>query len=250
MNGNGCAGSMARGVSTGNTRSMNHASNQILSSSDSALGLAQHDPGLTHLCQQFGPDALLVGHQCSAPNGDFRQLLGRRAAVGRGMREPGLCLTNQPGNADRIELVQVRRADRQEPQAFQQRVAGIFRLLQHAMVEVEPGEFAVDEALGTEVRAGLGSRRWLEHNRCGRVGVRCHAISPVFACTLTQSGERGRGVHGQLCQLSRRQHSGSTARAGYISEPAPATIGSLMTPACPALDWRRTASERLSFEGG
>ena len=82
MNGNGCAGSIASGVSTGNTRSMNQASSQIRSSSDIALASHSTIPAVAHLGQQLGPDALLVGDQGIAAHRDLGQLLRRRAAVG------------------------------------------------------------------------------------------------------------------------------------------------------------------------
>ena len=59
-----------------------------------------------------------------------------------------LACADQPGDADRVELVEVGGADRDEAQPLQQRMARVLRLLQHTRVEVEPGQFAVDEAAG------------------------------------------------------------------------------------------------------
>ena len=78
----------------------------------------------------------------------------------------GLGLADQAGDADRVEFIQVGGADRQEAHAFQQRVAGVLRLLHHAVVEVEPGEFAVDEPVRA-VGRDLGWHRRAGPGRCG-----------------------------------------------------------------------------------
>ncbi len=159
MNGNGCAGSIASGVSTGNTRSMNQASSQFTSSADSSLRLAHLDAGLAQQAAQFAPDPLLLGEQRLGAELDLGELLRRRAAVGRDRGDAGLGLADQAGDAHRIELVQVGGADRDEAQPFQQRMARVLRLLQHAVVEVEPGQLAVDEAVGA-VRRDRGRVGW------------------------------------------------------------------------------------------
>ena len=144
------------------------------------VGLAQHDPGLAHLREQVGPDALLVGDQGAAADRDLGQLLRGRAAVGGRMRDAGLGLADQAGDPHRIEFIEVGGADRQESHALQQGMAGIFRLLQNAVIEVEPGQFAVDEAFRSEYWR-LGARRGrLDLEDGGPViGVRCHAMSPA-----------------------------------------------------------------------
>ena len=81
MNGNGCAGSIASGVSTGNTRSMNQASSQSARRSRTAPSVPQTTiPASPQQRQQFGPDALLVGQQRLGAQLDLRQLLGRACA--------------------------------------------------------------------------------------------------------------------------------------------------------------------------
>src|SRR4029453_3809917 len=76
-----------------------------------------------------------------------------RPRARRGLRVAGLELLLEAGDADLEEFVQVAREDRQEPNAFQDRVALVARLVQDAGVEVEPGELAVD------VRDGRGGTR-------------------------------------------------------------------------------------------
>jgi hypothetical protein len=101
--------------------------------------IAQHDPGVLHLGEQFVPDALLVGDQSTATNRDLGQLLGRRAAVRGGPGDARPRLTDQAGDSNGIELIEVGRADRQEPQPFKQRVPRVLGLLQDAVVEIQPG---------------------------------------------------------------------------------------------------------------
>ena len=130
MNGNGCAGSMASGVSTGNTRSMNQASSQARSSADSSSGSPTVDAGLGELARaaRARPSAA----RPSAPRAlvDLGELLRRRAAVRLGVGDAGLRLADQAGDAHRVELVEVVRADREEAQPLQQRMAGVLGLVQ------------------------------------------------------------------------------------------------------------------------
>ncbi len=157
MNGNGCAGSTASGVTTGKTRSMNQASSQDLVAVGQAFGAAKRNPGLTQQAEKFAQDALLVGQQQFGALLDGGQLLRRGAAIGRDQGGACLRLPDQRGDADRVELVEVGCADRQEAQPLQQRVARVLRLLQDAVVEIQPGQLAVDETFRA-VEATLGLR--------------------------------------------------------------------------------------------
>ncbi len=66
----------------------------------------------------------------------------------------------RPADAHHVELVEVRGRDRQEAQALEQRVAHVLRLLQHAAVELQPGQLAVVEARRT------GRRRHRRRRPC------------------------------------------------------------------------------------
>jgi len=60
------------------------------------------------------------------------------------------------GDAHHKKLVQVVRRDRQELEPFEQRVAAVRRLFKDAAVKIQPGQLAVDKAIGAggEVRSG------------------------------------------------------------------------------------------------
>ena len=105
----------------------------------------------------FLPGGLLVAGQGRHGLANARELLAERAAVIAHHGDALTLLALQPGDADHEELVEVVGRDRQEPHPLQQRVAGIDRLLQHATVEMKPGELAIDETFGArgELRHGL-----------------------------------------------------------------------------------------------
>src|ERR1700730_5897554 len=51
----------------------------------------------------------------------------------------------KPGQAHFDKLVEIARRDGQELHAFEQRIGGVERLLEHTMIELEPRELAVEE---------------------------------------------------------------------------------------------------------
>ena len=71
--------------------------------------------------------------------------IGRRQAVVRRLDDLRGELVEEAGDTDHEELVEVRLADREELQALQQRPALVVRLLDHALVEGQPGELPVQE---------------------------------------------------------------------------------------------------------
>ena len=83
------------------------------------------------------------------PLRDPRQLLGRRQPIRREILwlETGVKLLLQPGDTNLEELVQVRADDRQKLDPFQAGVGPIRRLLQHACIELEPAQFAIEVML-------------------------------------------------------------------------------------------------------
>jgi hypothetical protein len=64
----------------------------------------------------------------------------------------------QASHADAKELIQVRGRDRQELDSFQQRHLRVERLLEHALVEFQPAQFAV-EVFGVWGRHGASGCR-------------------------------------------------------------------------------------------
>ena len=101
-----------------------------------------------HLVQH----AVLLVDQCVRARRNGGELLERGQTVGAGLRGAELHPLLDPGDADLEEFVEVGGGDRQEAQAFQQGQAGIARLLEHAAVELEQRQLAIDvEAGGFEV---------------------------------------------------------------------------------------------------
>jgi hypothetical protein len=82
--------------------------------------------------------------------------LARREPVGAARVDSGVHLVVEPGHAHHEELVEVVRVDREELHPLEQRRALIVRQLQHALVELKPGELAVHEQLRRVERRGLG----------------------------------------------------------------------------------------------
>ncbi len=83
-------------------------------------------------------------------------LLGRAAHV-RGHGEARDDATLEPGDAHHEELVEVAREDREEVRALEHRQRGILGELEHALVEREPAQFAVEVAVVGQLRVeGLG----------------------------------------------------------------------------------------------
>ena len=78
---------------------------------------------------------------------DLAQLRLRRAPVGGALAEAGGDLILQTGDADLEELIEVLTEDRDELEAFEQGHRRIRRECEHPGIEVEPGEFTVEESL-------------------------------------------------------------------------------------------------------
>ena len=70
----------------------------------------------------------------------------------------------QQSDALHVELIEVRREDREKLEPFEQRRALVQRLVQHAPVEVEPAQIPVAPGMGQQTFAG--SQRWVGHG-CG-----------------------------------------------------------------------------------
>ncbi len=78
---------------------------------------------------------------------DRRELLADAQGVGRVLRGAQLQQLLEPGDADLEEFVEVGGADAQETQPFQQRHARVLGLREHAGIELQRRQFAVDEVL-------------------------------------------------------------------------------------------------------
>ncbi len=121
-------------------------------------GPRDHDPLLGKRRPELaGPEARLGGRERRYPLLDLDENLFRQTPVRRANAEAGLVLADEAGHAHHEELVQVRREDRAELDALEERDGRVGRELEHPRVELEPRELAVQEALAGFLRdAGSG----------------------------------------------------------------------------------------------
>ena len=103
------------------------------------------DAFLAQLPVQHRPNALLVGDQPPRRLIDLRQLLRRRQAVGAGGVHARLHHAHQAGHAHHVKFVEIGSGNGQEAQPFKQRMAAIFRFLDHPAIEGQPTELAIDK---------------------------------------------------------------------------------------------------------
>ena len=82
-------------------------------------------------------------------------------------------LAAEAGNTHHEELVEVRRRDRQEAQPLEQRMANVLGLVEHARVEREPRQLAIDEAVRRGQIVGLDRRSLAltPGRRCGGLAL-------------------------------------------------------------------------------
>ena len=119
---------------------------------------------------------------------DLLERGARRAAVLARLLDPGLDLVVQTGHTDHEELVEVGGDDRAELRPLEQRHALVLRQFEHAGVELQPGELAVEvEVGGGEVDLG-GDRLGAAHDGdCDRSArgalfkVPCHVQQQALA---------------------------------------------------------------------
>ena len=105
----------------------------------------QNDAGSCKLRPQLDPALLLVARELRHRLADTRKLLGGRQAV-RTLGKNALAqLTLEAGDAHHEEFIEVVGGDRQKAHALQQRMLCVCRLFQHAAIEMQPGQLAVDE---------------------------------------------------------------------------------------------------------
>ena len=89
---------------------------------------------------------LLTSDEFSHSRQHLGLLLGRCATVEQGRGDASRVLVLHGSDAHLEELVEVRREDRAELHSLEQRNAGLGRQTKDALVEVEPTEFAIEEA--------------------------------------------------------------------------------------------------------
>lgn len=124
---------------------------------DAGIGQLRH--------HDLEPDPGLLGLQLVDHAAELFERLGRAAAVRRGGLDAAENEPLEQPHALHEELVEVAGEDRQELDALEQRERLVVGLGEHAPVELQPREIAVEEPgfLGRDKRAGGGV--------CGRQGV-------------------------------------------------------------------------------
>ena len=135
----------------------------------------QHDVLCPQPVAQVVPTGLLILQQLFGADRDGGHLLARGHAVLAGGHDAQRDLRLKAGDADHVELVQIVGRDRQEAEAFQQRVVRVSGLVQNPLIEIDPGQLSVDEPLR---RARIDLRR-ISHRRrrgCG-MGDRKRSIA-------------------------------------------------------------------------
>ena len=112
---------------------------------------AQHvNAGLGQQRFERDPVLLLLGGKLGDGAVDAVELLDRGQSIHAWGFDVGEHLPAEARDPHHVELVEVRGRDREEAQALEQRVALVLGFLEHAPVEVEPGQFAVKEPARAE----------------------------------------------------------------------------------------------------
>ena len=159
------------------------------------------------------------------PGLDRVDLLAGREAVGAARVDPGVELVEEAGDPDHEELVQVGGVDRAEAQPLQQRHAALLGQFEDPLVEVEPGELAI------EVESGIVDRAIVL-----RHAGRSRRTQAAWAKTCPPGSTR-----------ADRGRAGSRRRAA--PGPAPRS-GSRAARAAAAPSWRRSRGEDGELQQG
>ncbi len=112
-------------------------------------GTYEQDVFLGEILLQNGERSLLLHLQIVDLPQNGVELFSRRLAVRRADDDVLAHLPLEAGDAHHEELVEVGGRNRQEADTLKQRMLGVQGFLKNAAVELQPGEFAVDEAFGT-----------------------------------------------------------------------------------------------------
>ena len=148
MYGKGRPGPTASGVRTGKICSRKWRAMTLAGAPDSSQ-VVMRMPSSTR-AGRITSDELpgVAAVQRAHAGGDPLEHLGRRQTVRPAGVDPRLELIVHPGDADHEELVEVGDEDGQELQPLDQGDRLVLGQLQHAVVEVQPGQLAVEEQRG------------------------------------------------------------------------------------------------------
>ena len=111
--------------------------------------------GLQRRNQIVAPALILLVHETVNFRGEFGEDLFRYSSVGTGLAIPVLGLLHQAGKAHLDELVQIARGNAQKFHTLQERITWVTRLFENPLIELHPGQMAIEESLG--VRNGDAS---------------------------------------------------------------------------------------------
>ena len=167
MNGNGCAGSSAWGVRIGKICSPKWRSQPVAARPQRPISVSSTwIPAAASSWRRSRQTCCWLADQRVGLLGDRGQLLRRGQPVGRSLLDVLHLLSLEPRDADHEEFVEIVARDRQEAQPFEQRMRGIARFFQHAAVERQPAQLAVEiavavcaERIGSSSSAGTRALR-------------------------------------------------------------------------------------------
>jgi len=100
--------------------------------------------------QILPPASILVVNHLADPLSHRLEGLGSGQPVHAALDSVALNLLLYPGDANLEEFVEVRTDDAKELQPLQQWILGVERLVQHALIELQPAQFTIDELSGAE----------------------------------------------------------------------------------------------------
>ncbi|MNI32905.1 hypothetical protein D3C73_868310 [compost metagenome] len=145
------------------------------------IGAYDEDVFLRQILLQHGERGLLLHLEIIDFLQDRVELLGRRLAIGAADDDTLTDLTFEAGNTHHEEFVEVGSRNGQEPDTLQKRMRCIQRFFQNAAIKLQPGEFAVDEAVGA-CKLLLEARDRVYNNFLGfrRSGDLVHELHPQF----------------------------------------------------------------------
>jgi hypothetical protein len=171
------------------------------------------DQGLAKLAPAF----LLIAGQSRHRLGDQAQLLGRGETVGTLGGDAGLELSLEAGHPDHEEFIEVVGRNGQEAHPLEQRMRAIVRFLEHPAIEMEPGQFPIDEPIrarrqlaGARLRAPRRSDFFRPNSGLSAI---CHSLGlSVMKCHIGRAScpsddMTARTRSGQACPKFMKIHS-------------------------------------------
>ncbi len=211
MKGNGCAGSIASGVSIREDRVKEVAFEPNEVFLVERVGGNHDDAGLGKLFTKRLPVGVLLEDELADFGVDGAKLLGRREAVIAARGDQLTRLAGEARDTHHHEFVEVVPGDRKEAQPLERRMVYVFRLFEHPPIELQPRYLAVDEA-----RRAFGEFRVEPELRLGfhRAGRR------LLCCSFTHDMGSWRPSH----RPADCQYDDSSCRSANTSELSEACV--------------------------